>query len=219
MADSFFKLTTSDEDSDPALFRAILAEMSLEWYEGEGSQTVFKKNFTLVMLDMLTLSRKTGIWPERDVIKYIRSAIAADGLITRFAPGFNVGRHLEEVCQRWVTWESRRAALSYETLGAWVASTSHLLRDGPARAAGVLRRVAEGDLTAHVDLTTAPDRDVRLRRRTLRLGGLVVALTALTGLTGGASGVGVNIFTAEALIIAGALVMLAGSVRKLVLAE
>ena len=216
MADSFFKLTTSDGDSDPALFRAILADMSQEWYEGEGSQTVFKKNFTLVMLDMLTLSRKTGIFPERDVIKYIRSAIAADGLITRFAPGFDVGRHLEEVCQRWVTWESRRAALSSENLGAWLASTSRLLQDGPARAAAVLRRIADGELAAHVDLTTAPDPDVRLRRRTLRLGGLVVALTALTELTGGGSGVGINIFTAGLFVIAGALVMLAGSVRKLV---
>jgi ubiquinone biosynthesis protein len=218
MAAAFFKLSTSDADSDPALFRVVLAEMSQEWYEGEGSQTVFKKNFTLVMLDMLTLSRKTGIWPERDVIKYIRSAIAADGLITRFAPGFNVGRHLEEVCQRWVTWESRRAALSSDTLGAWVASTSHLIRNGPARAATVLRRIADGEMTAHVDLTTAPDRDVRVRRRTLRLAGAVVALTGLIELTGGASSVGVNMFTAEVLIIATALLMLAGSVRKLVLA-
>ena len=48
------------------------------------------------MLDFLTLSRKAGIGPERDVIKYIRSAIAADGLITRFAPSFSVGHHLEK---------------------------------------------------------------------------------------------------------------------------
>ena len=97
MADEFFKLTWSEPDADPARFRSVLAELSQEWYEGEGAHTVFKKNFTLVMLDMLTASRQAGIRPERDVIKYIRSAIAADGLITRFAPGFNVGRYLEEV--------------------------------------------------------------------------------------------------------------------------
>ncbi len=76
MADAFFKLTSSEPDADPQRFRTTLAELSQEWYEGEGTETVFRKNFTLVMLDMLTLSRKTGIWPERDVIKYIRSAIA-----------------------------------------------------------------------------------------------------------------------------------------------
>src|SRR5262249_6062954 len=142
MAEAFSKLTTSEPDADPAAFRARLAELSQDWYEGEGSQTTFKKNFTLVMLDMLTLSRQTGIWPERDVIKYIRSAIAADGLITRFAPGFNVGRHLETVCQQWVTWESRRALLSYETLAGWATSSGRLVESGLARAGTVLRRIA-----------------------------------------------------------------------------
>src|SRR6202042_1723572 len=55
MADSFFRLVTSDSESDPALFRASLVEASREWYEGEGPETVLKKNFTLVMLDMLIL--------------------------------------------------------------------------------------------------------------------------------------------------------------------
>ena len=215
MAEAFFKLTTSDADSDPTSFRAILAEMSQSWYEGEGSQTIFKKNFTLVMLDMLTLSRKTGIWPERDVIRYIRSAIAADGLITRFAPGFNVGRHLEEVCQRWVTWESRRAALSYESFGAWLASSGHLAESGAARVSTLLRRVAEGEMTAQVDVTTGPDRDGRLRRRTLRLAGVVVAITALVELTASEPQLGVNAFTIELLLAGSAFVMLVDAVRKL----
>jgi predicted unusual protein kinase regulating ubiquinone biosynthesis (AarF/ABC1/UbiB family) len=218
MTEAFFKLTTSDPDADPARFRRELAEMSQEWYEGEGSATVFKKNFTLVMLDMLTLSRKTGIWPERDVIKYIRSAIAADGLITRFAPGFNVGRHLEEVCQRWVTWESRRAALSYDALAGWAVSSGRLVEDGAARAATILSRIADGDLGARVDLTTAVDRDLRLRRRTLRLAGVVVALTALVELTAGPPSFGLNVYTAEAALVASALLLLADSVRRLVTA-
>jgi ubiquinone biosynthesis protein len=218
MVDAFSKLTTKDPGADPMLFRASLAEKSQEWYEGEGSATVFKKNFTLVMLDMLTLSRKTGIWPERDVIKYIRSAIAADGLITRFAPGFNVGRHLEEVCQRWVTWESRRAAWSYETLAGWAVAGSHLAESGAARAATILRRIADGDMVARIDLTTSPDAGGQVRRRTIRLAGVVVALTALVELTGGAPQFGMNLFTAEALLAGAALVLLGVSVSKLAVA-
>lgn len=219
MTEAFFKLTTSDPDADPARFRRELAELSGGWYEGEGSETIFKKNFTLVMLDMLTLSRKTGIWPERDVIKYIRSAIAADGLITRFAPGFNVGRHLEEVCQRWVTWESRRAALSYDALAGWAMSSGRLVEDGAARAATVLRRMAEGDMTARADVTTGVDRDARLRRRTLRLAGVVVALLALIEVTAGAPSFGVNVVTAVAAVAGAALVLLADSVRRLATAD
>ena len=215
MADAFFKLTTQEPGADPARFRSVLAELSQDWYEGEGAETVFKKNFTLVMLDMLTLSRKTGIWPERDVIKYIRSAIAADGLITRFAPGFNVGRHLERVCQRWVAWEARRAAFQYDTLTALAASSARLADDGMARAGSVLRRVMEGDPLARVDVTSTGRGDDRLRRRTLRLAGIAVAFTALFELTGAPVQVGWNLFTAQAVLIVAALVALGDSVRRL----
>jgi ubiquinone biosynthesis protein len=219
MADAFFKLTSSEPDADPRRFRTILAELSQEWYEGEGTETVFRKNFTLVMLDMLTLSRKTGIWPERDVIKYIRSAIATDGLITRFAPGFNVGRYLEEVCQRWVAWEARRATLRYDTFASLAASSARLAEDGPTRAASVLRRLMDGDTLAQVDITTTPHRDGRLRRRTLRLAGLVVAFTALFELTAMPVRLGANLVTAEAVLIVGALAALGDSVRRLAIAD
>ncbi len=219
MADAFFKLTSSAPDADPARFRAALAEQSQEWYEGEGSQTVFKKNFTLVMLDMLTTSRKTGFWPERDVIKYIRSAIAADGLITRFAPGFNVGWYLEEVCQRWVAFEARHATLRYDTVTSMVASSARLAEDGLTRMTSVMRRVMDGEPLARVDITNTGRRDDQLRRRTLRVAGVAVAFTALFELTGAPAGVGINLFTAEAVLVVGALMALGDSVRRLAVAH
>jgi ubiquinone biosynthesis protein len=219
MADAFFKLTSAEPDADPQRFRTILAELSQEWYEGEGTETVFRKNFTLVMLDMLTLSRQTGIWPERDVIKYIRSAIATDGLITRFAPGFNVGRYLEEVCQRWVAWEARRTTLRYDTFAGLAASSARLAEDGAARAASVLRRITNGDTLAQVEITTPSHRDDRLRRRTLRLAGLVVAFAALFELTTAPVRLGLNLVTAEAILIVGALAALGDAVRRLAIAD
>ena len=219
MADAYFKLVTYRADADPDLFRRLLAETSQEWYEEREGQTIFKKNFTLVMLDFLTLSRRAGIGPERDVVKYIRSTIAADGLITRFAPGFNVGRYLEEVCQQWLSREARRVAFSYNTLTAVVASGGRLMEDGPARAASVLRRVAEGDTFGRVDLTTVARRQERVRTRTIRLAGLVVAFTALLELTAASPELGLNLFTIEVALAAGALVMLAGSLRQLALAD
>jgi len=214
MTQEFFKLTSSEPDADPEAFRSGLAEMSKEWYEGEGSATTFKKNFTLVMLDMLTLSRKTGIWPERDVIKYIRSAIAVDGLITRFAPGFNVGKHLEEVCAQWVTWEARRSLFSYDSLANWAMASGHLLQDGAARASTLLRKIADGEMMARIDITGGSDRDGVVRRRALRLAGVTIALMGLLAV-GGPAPVGVNIFTAELLLAGSALLMLGNSVRKL----
>jgi ubiquinone biosynthesis protein len=219
MADAFFRLTTAEPGADPERFRQALAEMSQAWYEGEGTDTVFKKNFTLVMLDMLTLSRKTGIWPERDVIKYIRSAIAADGLITRFAPGFNVGRYLEEVCQRWVAWETRRNTLRYESLTALAASSGRLAQDGASRAFAALGRLTGGDTLGRVDIVTHARGNQRFARRTVRLTGVLVAFTALFELTAPPPAFGVNLFTAEAALVLLALFVLGDSVRRLARAD
>ena len=168
------------------------------------------------MLDMLTLSRKTGIWPERDVIKYIRSAIAADGLITRFAPGFNVGRYLEEVCQRWVAWETRRTGLRYESLTALAASSGRLADDGAGpgvRGAGPAHQRRHARLASTSSRPSPGDR--RDARRTVRLIGVVVAFTALFELTAPAPQMGVNLYTAQAALMVVALVVLADSVRRL----
>ena len=198
----------------PAFCCGTMLDGDLDGAAGMAART-FKKNFTLVMLDMLTLSRKTGIWPERDVIKYIRSAIAVDGLITRFAPGFSVGRHLEAACARWMTWEARRAALSYDTLVDWATSSGHLASNGAARAATVLRRIADGEMTARIDITTGSDGNDQARRRTLRLAGLVVALMAVIDLSGAPVRPGVNVFTIEATLAGAAALALLWSLRIL----
>ena len=215
MASEFFRLATSGTESDPALFRSSLAAASREWYEGDGAETVLKKNFTLVMLDMLIICRKAGMLPERDVVKYIRSAVAADGLITRLAPGFNVARCLEDACQELVVWELQRTLRSPDAIHTVIESSRHLLESGAARATAVLRRIAEGDVSADLDITTGVDRDARLRRQTLRLAGVVVALTALLELTGGPARLGVNIVTAEAVLAGAALLALLNSIRRL----
>jgi ubiquinone biosynthesis protein len=215
MAGAFFTLARSAGDADPALFRRRLAEVSQDWYDIGRAGPVLKRNFTLVMYDMLILCRDTGIVPGRDVVKYIRSAVAADGLITRLAPGFNVGQYLEEACRDLVAHEARRALLSGETFTSVLASSAHLMEDGAARAATVLRSIAAGEGTALEDFPAATDRDAPRRRQTLRLAGVVVALGALLELTGGDRGLGVNIVTAEAMLTGVALVMLVDSARRL----
>lgn len=215
MADSFFKLSRFEPNANPTLFRTSLAELALEWYEYDRSGPLLKRNFTLVMLDMLILCRKAGILPERDVIKYIRSAVAADGLITRLAPGFNVGRYLEESCRQLVAQEAQRTLLSDHMFNSVLSSSARLAEDGAARAATVFRRLIEGEVTALVDITTSGDRDAKRRQQTLRLAGVAVALAALLELTGADSRFGPNIMTAGALLVGVTLVLLVDSVRRL----
>src|SRR5258707_2217835 len=136
MCEAFFKVSAIDRNSDTQRFRNELKRLADGWYEMSGKQRRLRKNFTLVMLDMLRLSRATSIWPERDVIKYIRSSIAIDGLITRFAPGFDVGRHLEAVCDSYLRWQVRKSLFAYNTLIGWASSSEHVMRDGAFRVAG-----------------------------------------------------------------------------------
>jgi hypothetical protein len=169
------------------------------------------------MLDMLRLSRRTGVWPERDVVKYIRSAIAIDGLITRFAPSFDLGQHLQAVCDRHLRWSARRELFTYDSLLGWAISGERIVRDGPLRAADLVERLTAGGLGAEASFTgDAASSDEVLRQRVVQLG--VVAFAVALAMTFGNDRLefGINLFTAELLFFAVVTTQLLRTVRRLV---
>ena len=214
MCAAFLKVSAMDATSDVAGFRAGLERLADAWYERRKRRRQLRKNFTLVMLDMLRLSRQTGIWPERDVIKYIRSAIAIDGLITRFAPGFDVGRYIETVCDRALRQQARQALFSQGRLLDWAGAGVELARDGAFRAADALDRLAAG---------AAPPPAVRRRaggevgggRRAFSLSIVAGSLALLMAASGQSAEVAVNLFTAEGLIAVASLAMLTRTLYRL----
>lgn len=145
MCDSFFQISTFDRSADTRGFRQRLKERSVDWY-GEGeSENRLRKSITSIMLELLLLSRERGVWPQRDVIKYIRSAIALDGLIKTFSPTTDIGRHLERACEQNLKWESLRTLISSDVLGESLRGLTHIGRDGLLRMFALLRRAAEED--------------------------------------------------------------------------
>src|SRR5258708_7283562 len=144
LASEFLMLSVYGGDSDPEGFRTSLHEVARDWYEHDGRHRRLQVNFTRVMTDMLQLSRRTNVMPERDIVKYIRSAIAIDGLNLRFEPGFHVGRHLEEECGRFQQSLAARQALSDEALLSWASLGTRLLTETPARAGGLVARPRRG---------------------------------------------------------------------------
>ena len=216
MCEAFFRVSAIDQDSNTQRFRNGLKQLADGWYEMSGKRRRLRKNFTLVMVDMLRLSRASGVWPERDVIKYIRSSIAIDGLITRFAPGFNVGQHLELVCNSYLRWEVRKSLIAYNTLVSWVSSSEHIVRDGPLRAASFLYRMATGDMQIDDDSGGAEKEDDEvLRSRTVQLGAVVFALSLITAATAQRVELGVNLFTAQLVLVGSAAMMLLRTIHKL----
>jgi ubiquinone biosynthesis protein len=220
MCEAFFRISVFDSETSQARFREGLKIFAETWYETAGRERRLRKNFTLVMLDMLRLSRRTGVWPERDVVKYIRSAIAIDGLITRFAPSFDLGHHLQMVCDRHLRWSARRELFTYDSILGWAISGERIARDGPLRAAELLKRLTAGDLEAEalVNLESTGG-DEALRQRVVQLGVVVFAVALSMTLLGERLEFGINLFTAELLVFAVVVGQLLRIVSRLVWSE
>jgi len=216
MCEAFFRVSVMDASSDPDGFRDRLKRMADSWYDLQGRERQLRKNFTLVMLDMLRLSRATGIWPERDVIKYIRSAIAIDGLITRFAPGFDVGRYLATVCDRHLRQEAWMMLLSHDRMVEWSSAAGSLAHDGGARTAGWLERMA-GRRPPPVppgNRAGPPAAAGGREARAFRFATVVFAIALLVTVTGERVAWGANLFTAELVVAGAALTLFLDTLRR-----
>src|ERR1044071_8209206 len=203
MCEAFFRISVFGSETSQSRFREGLKIFAETWYETAGRERRLRKNFTLVMLDMLRLSRRTGVWPERDVVKYIRSAIAIDGLITRFAPTFDLGRHLQLVCDRHLRWSARRAMFTYDSILDWAISGEHIAHDGPLRAADFFERLTTGELEAEAAFAgSAAGNNEVLRHRAVQLGATVFVVALAMTLASERAEFGINLFTAELLFFA-----------------
>jgi ubiquinone biosynthesis protein len=210
----FLKLSVYDGHAELEEFRGGLRALARDWYEHDGRHKRLRVNFTRVMTDMLRLSRRTRVMPERDIVKYIRSAIAIDGLNLRFEPDFHVGRHLEQECGRVLQWETMRGAATSDRFLAWSEMGVRLVTEAPVRGADLLEKLAGGDLAVRAWRSDA-DPGAGLRSRALNLGAAVLTLAGLVAYTGPPATLGWNLFTAELGLMLAALALLLPALRRL----
>jgi ubiquinone biosynthesis protein len=207
MAEVFFRVCRMTEDSNTRAFRRGLHALGQSWYEREGNHCRLRKNFTLVMLDMLRLSRQCGVWPDRDVIKYIRSAIAIDGLITRMAPTFDVSHYLATVCAGHLAWHMRHTLVGYRTLTDLLGVGGRMMRDGLARGASAIGRVSGADSWTRLQLVHDGEEPADRRPRQAVALGLVALAAAVVGRLapqGAASGLDASIAAFVVVLLAAA---------------
>jgi ubiquinone biosynthesis protein len=213
MCAAFFRVSDMAPTADRAGFRKGLNVLSEAWYGDPGEGPRLRKSITLMMMDLLTLSRQTGIWPERDVIKYIRSAIALDGLIKRFAPGFDVGLYLEQMCERQIKQKVRQTVLSLSTLVGWSNDSVELTRWGTLQTAELVARMAAGELSARINMKLGHRRPASTRT-VCQIGGVAVLVSTFAVLSGDPPCLGVNLFTAESLTALLSVCALGAIVRR-----
>ena len=213
----FLEVSAYDPNADPTAFRAGLDRLALDWYQEEDGERRLRVNFTRIMGDMLVLSRKTGVLPERDIVKYIRSSIAIDGLVTRFEPVFDVGEYLVESCSRYLLWQGRRDRYTSNRWLDFSAASGKLLRDGPQRANRLLESLTSGASPVHrgsdvEGISSGAD----LRVRGLQLAGAIFLVALLlAGSPAETATLGLNLWTAQWVFIAAAGALLLSTLRRL----
>ncbi len=131
MMDHFLGIADIQDDSDIQAYRRGLEGLLDKWYDPDELQPKFRINFSILLMDMLHLSRQTNLWPTQDVIRYLRSVITADGLITRFAPEMDLGGELNPVCKDYLQERVWREWLAPENLADLGIEGLDLLKRGP----------------------------------------------------------------------------------------
>ncbi len=207
----FLQVTSIGPKSDLQGFRVGLDRLAAGWYEDyqpdSGQAQRLHANFTRIMGEMLTLSRKTGVLPERAIVKYIRSAIAIDGLITRFEPTFEVGAYLAKSCARYLVWQGRRERFTAQRLLDFSAASGKLFEHGPRRASRLLDRLTAGELPLSAKPGPPADRAAMRWRVAGLVAALLLATLALT-LSPPPPALGANLWTAQLTFAGAAAVVL-----------
>lgn len=203
----YLRLTTVTKKSDATAFRRELSDLLETWFDVDRERPALRTSFTRIMLDMLTLGRRTDLVPGPDTIRYLRSVITAEGLIGRFAPEFDVSAYLEQVCedelrrQEWSQW------FSPATLAEWTAGGAQLFGMVPSALAESLRR-EEATTPADNKETRADDDRLALQW------GVISVVTAMVAVLGGSPALGVNLFTAGLAASFAAATMFIRTVRR-----
>ncbi|MEM6454300.1 MAG: AarF/UbiB family protein [Acidobacteriota bacterium] len=141
MAREYLEVTEHGPGSDYPGLRHGLETLARGWYEDGPQGRRLTENFTIVMLEMLQLSRRTRIMPERDIVKYIRSAIAIDGLIHRFSADFDLGEHLASSCAQLILGQVVATRLTGHRLLDWINAVQRLTDGGSDRLVEALGRI------------------------------------------------------------------------------
>jgi len=208
ICETFFLLSTAPSEAQKQRYREELFELAADWYQVVDGHRRLTKSFTLVNFEMLALSHRTGIMPDRAVTRYLRSAMATDGLVKRLSPGLDVAGELELGCRRYLTRLLVNDFFSFENVASWSAAIEGLVRQGLP---------GSRDTAAGAARTPRPRR-VRSARalgsRALRLGIVGFAFAAFGALTPGELH-GPGLLAASLSISLVATVLLVGSLLRL----
>jgi len=130
----FMNICKPSEDADFEGIRRRIAEMARTWYAEPtiGGNVRFRVTVTTAMMDLLTICRNYGVLVDQEMIKYIRSTILVDGLVSLIAPGLDIADSLRKVVEEYLIAEARRKILSRSGGLSILTDLAIWMRMGPA---------------------------------------------------------------------------------------
>ena len=130
----FMNICMLSDDTDREGIRRRIGELTRAWYNQppvEGNVR-FRVTVTAAMMDLLTVCRDYGILVDQQMIKYIRSTILIDGLVSLIAPGLDIADALRTVVEEYLIAEARRKVLSRAGGLSMLTDLAIWMKKGPA---------------------------------------------------------------------------------------
>jgi ubiquinone biosynthesis protein len=130
----FLNIIMLTPDSDLEGMRRGIAKLSQTWYEEPAvrGKVRLRVSITIVMRDFLIVCRNYGVLVDREMIKYIRSIVLVDGVVSRLAPGFDLALLLRKVVEDYLFEEARRKMFSEAGTTSLLADLAIWMKTGPA---------------------------------------------------------------------------------------
>jgi ubiquinone biosynthesis protein len=165
----FLNICIVRPEADLAGMRKKIEEMARDWYSEPvvAGRVRFRVTVTKTMMDLLAVARQYGVLVDREMIKYIRSTILADGLVARLAPGIDLASILRRVVEDYLATEARDRIFSKGGALSLLADLSIWMQSGPSGILHALNLFDRRQFRVRAGVTTTPDKDDALRTRVI----------------------------------------------------
>jgi ubiquinone biosynthesis protein len=171
----FLNICMVTDNADLEGMRRRIGEMARTWYAQPfvNGQVRFRVSVTKAMMDLLEVARTYGVLVDREMIKYIRSTILVDGLVTHLAPTFDIAGALRRAVENYMIEESQRKVLSPGGMLSFLTDVTVWMQNGPTSMVRALDQFERRQIVFRASVTEPPRRQ---DAAVLRIGATAAAL-------------------------------------------
>jgi len=184
----FLNICTLTPEADLEGMRRRIAQMARTWYVEPAvhGKARFRVSVTITMMDLLPAARNYGALVDGEMVKYIRSTVLVDGVVSRLSPGLDLAQALRNVVEEYLFEQSRKKVASSGGLISMLTEMAIWMKTGPSSMVRALELFERRQMNLRTFARPDPDPDRPLRVR-IFAGAAVWALTVVYLSLGGAS--------------------------------